>query len=438
MLQSYPLFNKNIQSMFGGAEVRSMTFARGLSSIPGYEVSFIVYDHGQPAIEQHGGITVYAHPAYRGAGNLRLIDQIRIKTRGAVRRISQFPFIKISSKNPAILAGVVVLILNQLRQFLMWKLRPDRYLSIEGHRIDLRDCDVYERVNADIYCVFGVNNLAAQIIAYAKSVKKKSVLFAAYDPDFSETYRPGFKDRNEFGSLSYLCHYAITNCDKILVQTQTQAQLLKERFGRDGRVIENPISLQQRGIPLLDHSGRKIALWVGRSNTVKRPQLLLQIAAQLPTIDFVMVMNRSNSDIYEEVMQHKPSNVSIIEQVPFEQIETLFSQAFVYISTSAHEGFPNTFLQAGKYGVPVASLEINPDQFLTKYKCGFVSNGDLEQLAASVRLLREDEQVYQFYSQNISDYVISHHELGEKVQQFDAAVRSMLEEVLPSGSEFDE
>ena len=65
--------------MFGGAEVRAWTFAKGLSAIPGYQVSFIVYDHGQPGIEQYGNITVYAHSGYRGFGNLRLIDRVRLK-----------------------------------------------------------------------------------------------------------------------------------------------------------------------------------------------------------------------------------------------------------------------------------------------------------------------------------------------------------------------
>ena len=88
--------------------------------------------------------------------------------------------------------------------------------------------------------------------------------------------------------------------------------------------------------------------------------------------------------------------------------------------------------------MPIASLEIDPDHFITTYQCGFVTNGDLEQLVASVRLLCKDEQAYQFYSQNISDYVFSHHELGQKVQEFDAAIRSTLEKDGASESKIHE
>ena len=73
-----------------------------------------------------------------------------------------------------------------------------------------------------------------------------------------------------------------------------------------------------------------------------------------------MLMNRSDENIFKEVECAKSLNLEIIEWLPYRKAEALIAGAFALVNTSCFEGFPNTFLQAGKFGVPILSFEVDP------------------------------------------------------------------------------
>src|SRR5262249_259393 len=55
---AYGLFDPASPTVFGGAEVRSWQFAQELARRPGFRVSFMVGDEGQPAQQSFGNIMV--------------------------------------------------------------------------------------------------------------------------------------------------------------------------------------------------------------------------------------------------------------------------------------------------------------------------------------------------------------------------------------------
>jgi glycosyltransferase involved in cell wall biosynthesis len=52
-----------------------------------------------------------------------------------------------------------------------------------------------------------------------------------------------------------------------------------------------------------------------------------------------------------------------VGRVPPEKIHDYYHRAKGLINTSVYEGFPNTFLEAARYGTPIASLQIDSGRF---------------------------------------------------------------------------
>jgi len=286
--------------------------------------------------------------------------------------------------------------------------------------------DVYSNVDADIYCVFGNGDLAAEVALFCKKNGKKFVLFLASDIDISNRIKRYSFSIDKYGSNSHLCFYAIQHADLIVCQTEFQKNRLNELFHKTGFQISNPISLLHfEDIPHI----RKYALWVGKSDNTKQPYLLLELARAYPHTQFCLIMNPSNQIIHHDIITNLPQNVELIEYVPYQIIEKYFANSFIFINTSKFEGFPNTFLQAGKYGVPILSYNVDPDNFIENYKCGVVAHGNLKQLISGFEDIKDRNWLE--YSQNIKNYVITHHNVEEQVNKLISEISSNSEIWVP-------
>ncbi|MFN6204525.1 MAG: glycosyltransferase family 4 protein, partial [Acidobacteriota bacterium] len=243
----------------------------------------------------------------------------------------------------------------------------------------------------------------------------------------------GSNSTDNYGNNAGYAYQALMQADWIITQTERQAVLLKERFDRPAQVLRNPIDLNDSQLTGPRTSPPTPAcLWIGKSDSVKRPEILIDLARQLPEFQFTMVMNRSNAEIHATIVNEAPANVQIIEKVPISQIESLFQEASFLINTSIFEGFPNTFLQAGKYGVPVVSLNVDPDDFIHKYMCGITTNGDFVQIVDGLRSLHLDTDRYQQYSKNIFNYAKDHHDLNGIGNDFNQMILDLLKSSKPS------
>ena len=424
----YPLFNPTIEHLFGGAEVRAWIFGMGLSQYPENEVSFIVLDHKQPRVEQYSRVTLYRHSFYKA--QLRLSKKLVSNLFSLVELGQKFALIQWIKKQILHLFRMpskVAFVMMQKNEGNHPQRTSIFSLSIGPYRIVPEKIHIYIEVNADVYCIFGVSNMAAELAAYCKHEMKKFILFSSSDEDFSDRYYPGSLEKNYYGSNGSLCYYVIMEANLIVTQTKRQAQLLLNRFGRKSVTIYSPVNLS---IPMNINergSGQPVlALWVGKSNQVKGPELLLKLATLCPDIRFLMVLNRSEPETFKDIIHTKPPNVEIIENVRFGEVEKLFARAFMLINTSAREGFPNTFLQAGKFGIPILSFQVDPDGFIEKYGCGLVANGDINVLTQGLRRLVLDSDFHSQCSRNIKQYVLTYHEPCEKVQQLNEVLRETM------------
>jgi glycosyltransferase involved in cell wall biosynthesis len=151
---------------------------------------------------------------------------------------------------------------------------------------------------------------------------------------------------------------------------------------------------------------------VGRSDRIfKRPDVYLELARRLPLVRFVMVMALTDAAFHAELKRALPANVDLIDGLPFHAMPHLFRSALLLVSTSAQEGFPNTFLQAGKYGIPIVSLNVDPAGMLSTHGAGIVCGGNVQTMADAVQQLVADADRRLEYAARLVAYIAANHGL---------------------------
>jgi glycosyltransferase involved in cell wall biosynthesis len=424
-LYSYPLFNRKSNLIFGGSEVRAALFGKEIAKNPRFDVSFVVRDHDNRKKERCGNITVWRHKGYRTY--LNPVDRFHAEVRKILGKTQHFPYVRFRRFNVKNLATMAATLFSSLiysgQRLLEWP--HVKRITIDGAKIARDRIAIYRTIDADVYCVFGVTELSAEVTEFGAKHGKKVVLLCGSDYDLLPMYVPGSRERTLYGCRAGICYHALAGGNHIVTQTRTQAELLRQRFGRKSVVIPNPIELSGSVPPL---SERRFALWIGKSDAVKRPELALELARRQPHVKMVMVMNRSHEEIFHKIIAAKPPNVTIIERVPIDKIERLFARAFALVNTSDFEGIPNTFLQAGKYAVPILSLNVDPDQFIQEHGCGIVANGNMERLSAGLGCLANNLPEWERFGACARRYVEKHHDLGRNVQKLIAVIDSCVAE----------
>jgi glycosyltransferase involved in cell wall biosynthesis len=130
----------------------------------------------------------------------------------------------------------------------------------------------------------------------------------------------------------------------------------------------------------------------------KRPDLLIQIAREMPNIRFIVCGGPSSyasSPGYGERIVNELRNVKNIEfhgAVSPDEAERTIAQSAVFLCTATEEGFPNTFLQAWASGTPVVSLNIDPDGLVKEKGLGIVAGSVSQAVNAIQRLVESPEE----------------------------------------------
>lgn len=382
-LYAYPLFNQTVRHPFGGAEVRAWLLARGLAKLPGVDVSMVVFDHGQADGEVRDGVRMVKWRGWPPCQTPNRTAWFKWLARHLLTR----PFVR----------------------------KP---LKIGGHNVHWRQLNSFERAAADVYMAFGVTNVVAELAAFCKAIGKPFILMASSDYNFDESYYDGSTETDLYGTVGNLGYFAITSASAIVAQTQAQADLCREEFERDATIIANPIDT----LPFDTSAGNADGpvLWVGKSDRVKQPLKALELARKFPHRRFLLVMNKSSPSMFQRVLAQATDNVEVIEQLPFDEVDRLFASSFALLNTSKFEGFPNTFLQAGKYGVPIISLNVDPNGMLKDTGGGIHAAGSMDNLAKGLTELEGNPGHYLSCRNAVASYIRDHHALDDKVNALKA------------------
>lgn len=434
----------------------------------------VVFDHGQPNGEQREGVTFYTHTGYFLSLNIappesvsgsrnkeettvlstqnpslplwkragyKLYFLLRSPTAPGSIWVKKYIlfykfynlFYRILRLGPKLVWRVLITIYTfswRVKwRILTWKQKIQLWLNSYGrigrYIIAKDKVAVYKQADADIYLFAGQGNIAAELAHYCKKQKKRYIFLAGSDLNYNSAYKDYPYKTDTYGVPGYLAAYAIENATWHIVQNSQQAELLEQHYKRSSTIIRNPIDLNQTFSKQIETD---IILWVGKSDKVKRPEIILDLARQCSEYHYVIIMTYSHPDIYERSLKQagQLANVTILHYVSFGEIEKYFAQAKLFVNTSVFEGFPNTFLQAAKYGVPIVSYQVDPGEMISHYQCGLLCNGDFAQLENNVRFLMTTSDLYKRISHNCQDYLRQFHDKNKILDEYESVLFSVL------------
>jgi glycosyltransferase involved in cell wall biosynthesis len=210
--------------------------------------------------------------------------------------------------------------------------------------------------------------------------------------------------------------YGIRHAHQIVAQTETQARLLERNYRRAADVIIPNFHPEPR--ESLDKTGPLSVVWVANLKPLKQPEVFVRLAAQLadlPGVRFKMIgappghRRLEWSDALMRAISATP-NIDYLGQVPQSEVNELLARAHVFVNTSRHEGFPNTFIQAWSREVPVVSLHIDPDGVLTHEGVGIHARTE-QGLVQAVRMLLTEPERRAEYATRAREYATLRHSM---------------------------
>jgi glycosyltransferase involved in cell wall biosynthesis len=344
----------------GGAELQQAIIGRELAK-RGYRVSFITLDHGQDDEME--------------------LDGMRI--------------IKAYKPN----AGIRILRFLHPRLTSLW------------HAMKKADADIYYQRTRD--SVTGI------VAAFCRTHRRKFV-FAVASDYHCMTEPPYHLPKH----TRILYRYGLRRASLVITQTQTQKKLLRENFGIEGTVIPNCAPDYGRYLDsdtMTSTRGRRL-VWIGSFSPVKRLELLLDIAEQLPNLQFDVVGDGDDKSQYVQNLRSRAKtmpNVRLHGRIPHVDVHQFYQQASVLICTSQTEGFPNIFLEAWSHGVPVVST-VDPDSLIIDKKLGVVAQ-DISGLAGGIRSLYESPDQSRKMSRNARRYYLENYTVNAAMAKFEKA-----------------
>ena len=311
---AYPLLSGHSpESHVGGAELQQVQIARGLRR-RGWDVSFVTRDFGQGPYEEVDGIKVYG--SYQKSAGLPVL---------------RFVYPRLTS---------------------LWR--------------------ALKKADAQLYYTRTASFLPGALRVFCRGTDKKFCFAGALDADFLPDQLPINTARDK-----WLYRYGLREADLVTVQSEKQLSLVRDHFGVEASVLKNflPAVTQESA------SNRDIVLWVATIRNRKQPLRFVELARQCPEQRFVMIGGQldSQAELYRQVEDQSAGldNLDFLGFRPFQEVESYFARAKVFVNTSTQEGFPNTFLQAWRRGVPVVSF-LDPDGVIAANELGLVVSDETQ------------------------------------------------------------
>jgi glycosyltransferase involved in cell wall biosynthesis len=285
---------------------------------------------------------------------------------------------------------------------------------------DIDPCIIYQRV-ACAYtgiCAF-----------YARRRGIPLLWHVAHDTDVTPQLLDRGRNILRLGLEKWAVKWGAKHATRIVVQTQHQAELLLKNYARKAdAVIPN---FHPPAAETIDKSGPLTVIWIANLKPWKQPEVFIRLANSLrtyPAVRFVMVgasaVTPGNDHWQRALMRgiQSATNLQYVGQKTQEEVNELLARAHIFVNTSLHEGFPNTFIQSWLRDVAIVSLQVDPDHVLDRDGLGIVAHSE-SGLAAAVRHWIDNPDVRSAYVRRGREHATAHHSL-RNVQQLQRLLHS--------------
>ncbi len=243
----------------------------------------------------------------------------------------------------------------------------------------------------------------------ARSRQRRFVYSSASDLDFDPAYLADEAMARRLFALGIRCAH------EIVVQTDVQAGLCRDAWGREATVIRSIAE------PAPARTAAPEAfVWVGRTAPYKRPEAFVELAERVPQARFWMV---GETDAAIRARAAGCANLELHEARPRAQLATMLERAVAVVSTSVQEGMPNVFLEGWARGVPALALSHDPDGIVERHGLGSVAGDSLERLAQLAARSWEERDAQSAIAARCRDYVAREHGADAIAARWERALR---------------
>ena len=218
--------------------------------------------------------------------------------------------------------------------------------------------------------------------------------------------------------------YGLKHATRIVVQTRHQDELMRKNYGRSAdAVIYN---FHPAATETIDKSGPLTVVWIANLKPWKRPEVFVRLAESFRgrnDVRFIMVGAAAGTigkvGVWQDALMRNieaAPNLQYVGHKTLAEVNELLARAHIFVNTSTHEGFPNTFVQAWLRDVAVVSLSVDPDRVLEQRQVGIAARSESE-LAAAVRSLTDSPEVRAGFVLRGRDHATANHSLRNAEEQ---------------------
>lgn len=180
--------------------------------------------------------------------------------------------------------------------------------------------------------------------------------------DFEEIYEHSFFAR----FMRRFERWGLSQFDIIWAPSQFRASNIKKVFGDNApiRIIPNALMLQGGGVRTFNEGDVPTIVSANRFIPHKRIPMIIRAFSALRNSQAKLVLIGSGEEAEIKAAVDAANDLGVEERVRFtgrlgsEDVYKEFALATLYVSGSLEEGFPNVFIEAMHWGLPIVSTDV--------------------------------------------------------------------------------